>query len=69
MQRPQLIQRLNEGLAAGRQIALVSAPAGFGKTVCVVEWMSTLALPVAWLTLDSADDEPERFFASLDRKQ
>ena len=61
--RPQLIQRLNEGLAAGRQIALVSAPAGFGKTVCVAEWVSTVALPVAWLSLDSADDEPERFFA------
>jgi LuxR family maltose regulon positive regulatory protein len=41
---------------------LLSAPAGFGKTVCVGDWVSTLDWPVAWLTLDPADDEPQRFF-------
>ena len=60
--RPQLVQRLNDGLEAGRQITMLSAPAGFGKTVCVGDWVSTLRWPVAWLTLDPADDEPQRFF-------
>jgi LuxR family maltose regulon positive regulatory protein len=64
--RPQLIQRLDEGLAAGRQITLVSAPAGFGKTTCVSEWLQTLDdWPVAWLSLDPADDDPGRFFTYL----
>lgn len=60
--RPHLVRRLNEGLEAGRQITLLSAPAGFGKTVCAGDWVSTLGWPVAWLTLDPADDEPQRFF-------
>jgi ATP/maltotriose-dependent transcriptional regulator MalT len=33
--RPRLITRLNEGLQAGRKLALISAPAGFGKTTLV----------------------------------
>ena len=61
-QRPHLVRRLNDGLEAGWQITLLSAPAGFGKTVCVGDWVSTLDWPVAWLTLDPADDEPQRFF-------
>jgi LuxR family maltose regulon positive regulatory protein len=60
--RPQLIQRLNEGLESGRRITLVSAPAGFGKTTCIGDWVDTLDLPVTWLSLDPADDDPGRFF-------
>jgi hypothetical protein len=33
--RPRLVNRLNEGLAAGRKLTLISAPAGFGKTTLV----------------------------------
>jgi len=62
VQRTHLIQRLNEGLESGCQVTLVSAPAGFGKTTCIGEWVDTLALPVAWLSLDPADDDPGRFF-------
>jgi LuxR family maltose regulon positive regulatory protein len=65
VQRPQLIQRLNEGLESGRQITLVSAPAGFGKTTCISEWIDALELPVAWLSLDPADDDPGHFFTYL----
>jgi LuxR family maltose regulon positive regulatory protein len=36
--RPRLVERLNEGLAAGNKLTLVSAPAGFGKTTLVSEW-------------------------------
>src|SRR5512138_2252139 len=63
--RSQLMQRLNGGLAAGRPVTLVSAPAGFGKTTCIGEWLNTLDLPTAWLSLDRADDDPGRFFTYL----
>ena len=61
VQRLHLLQRLNDGLAAGRSLTLVSAPAGFGKTSCVSEWVNTLAWSTAWLSLDPADDDPARF--------
>lgn len=63
--RPALIQKLDEGLEAGRDITLVSAPAGFGKTTCISEWISTLNLPAAWLSLDHSDDDPARFLLYL----
>jgi LuxR family maltose regulon positive regulatory protein len=65
VQRPHLVERLNEGLASGRQVTLVSAPAGFGKTTCISDWVNTLDRPVSWLSLDAADDDPGRFFAYL----
>lgn len=63
VQRTHLNQRLNEGLDFDRQVTLVSAPAGFGKTTCISEWVNALDYPVVWLSLDSADDDPGRFFA------
>ena len=66
VQRPHLIQRLNAGLSAGHQVFLVSAPAGFGKTTCVGEWVNTLdGWPVIWLSTDTEDDDPRRFFSYL----
>ena len=38
--RPRLIERLNEGLPAGRKLTLISASAGFGKTTLVSEWVA-----------------------------
>jgi LuxR family maltose regulon positive regulatory protein len=63
--RPRLVQRLNEGLEMGHQLTLVSAPAGFGKTTCVSVWIETLELPSTWLSLDPADDDPGRFIRYL----
>ena len=57
VQRPHLLRRLNDGSESGRRITLVSAPAGFGKTTCVSEWVNALGLPVTWLSLDPADDD------------
>jgi len=66
VQRPHLVQYLNEGLAAGRLLTLVSAPAGFGKSTCVGEWVNGLDLgSVSWLSLDPADNDPVRFFSYL----
>jgi ATP/maltotriose-dependent transcriptional regulator MalT len=38
--RPFLIERLNQGLQPGRKLTLISAPAGFGKTTLVAEWLN-----------------------------
>ncbi len=38
--RPRLIERLDAGLAAGHKLTLVSAPAGFGKTTLISEWVA-----------------------------
>ncbi len=63
--RSRLIERLNEGLAAGRKLTLISAPAGFGKTTLVSEWVAGCGRPVAWLSLDEGDNDPARFLVYL----
>jgi len=63
--RPRLVERLNEGLAAGRKLTLISAPAGFGKTTLVSEWLADRKRPVAWLLLDEGDNDPTRFLTYL----
>lgn len=60
--RTRLVHRLEEGLRQNHHLTLVSAPAGFGKTTCISEWVNTLSIPVTWLALDSADDDPGHFF-------
>jgi len=61
--RPRLIERLNAGLH--RKLTLVSAPAGFGKTTLLSEWVGGCERPVAWLSLDESDSDPARFFTYL----
>lgn len=60
--RARLVESLNQGLDAGHGLTLISAPAGFGKTICAGEWLSTLGRPAAWLSLEPGDDEPLGFF-------
>ncbi|MBI5943325.1 MAG: helix-turn-helix transcriptional regulator [Chloroflexi bacterium] len=63
--RPRLIGRLNDGLAMGRKLSLISASAGFGKTTLVSEWISSCGKPVAWISLDEGDNDPVRFISYL----
>ncbi len=58
--RPRLVERLNKGLHQGCKLALVTAPAGFGKTTFVSSWIQHQAHRVAWLSLDEADNSPSR---------
>ena len=58
---PRLIDRLNEGLSHSPAITLVSAPAGFGKTTLISEWVSARERRVAWLSLDDGDSDFTRF--------
>ena len=62
--RPQLLEVLRTG--RGRSLTLVSAPAGFGKTTLLAEWVS--AGPpgtFAWVSLDAGDGEPARFWSHV----
>src|SRR4028119_34040 len=61
--RPRLIERLNEG--AHRRLTLVSAPAGFGKTTLLSEWVAGSGRPAAGLSWDEGDGDPARFLSYL----
>lgn len=61
--RSRLIDQLNEGLH--RKLTLISAPAGSGKTTLVSEWIVSCKRPVAWLSLDEADNDSTRFLTYL----
>ena len=64
--RPRLSERLDRGTAS--KLMLVSAPAGFGKTTLLTEWLAAgPAGPAgerlaAWLSLDRADNDPASFW-------
>ena len=64
--RPRLSERLDRGTAA--KLMLVSAPAGFGKTTLLTEWLAAgPAAPAdewlaAWLSLDRGDNDPASFW-------
>ena len=61
--RPRLIERLNTGLY--RRLTVISAPAGFGKTTLISEWLRGCGRPAAWLSLDEGDSDPARFLTYL----
>jgi ATP/maltotriose-dependent transcriptional regulator MalT len=67
--RPRLLERLDEGME--HRVVLVCTPAGFGKTSLLADWARRDRRPVAWLSLDEADNDPVRFWrhvvAALDR--
>ena len=59
--RARLLDRLHA--AAGGQLVLVSAPAGYGKSALVAEWLHAEGRPTAWVSLDAADSAPQRFWS------
>ena len=61
--RPRLFERIQAGLRD--KLTLIAAPAGFGKTTLLSAWHATVAggaWPLAWVALDSADNDPLRFW-------
>lgn len=64
--RPRLRERLHRGLQECRKLTLISAPAGYGKTTLMAEWIATKeAAPfvkIAWLSLEETDNDPAHFF-------
>lgn len=53
--RDRLQQTLDEGFS--KRLTVVRAPAGFGKTSLVVDWLAQRGYPTGWLSLDSADSQ------------
>lgn len=44
-------------------LTIVSAPAGYGKSTLVAQWVTLSHLPAAWLTLDEHDNDPVLFWS------
>jgi LuxR family maltose regulon positive regulatory protein len=65
VERPRLIERLDEGLRLGHKLTLIFAPAGFGKTTLLSEWVAHCGRSVAWLSLDEGDNDLTRFLSYL----
>ena len=63
--RQRLVERLDEGLRYNRKLTLISAPAGFGKTTLVSEWLAECGSRAAWVSLDEGDSDPARFLTYL----
>ena len=59
--RKRLLNKLNEGMPG--KLTLASAPAGFGKTTVITEWLSQMDRQVAWVSLDGDDSDPQQFFS------
>jgi LuxR family maltose regulon positive regulatory protein len=67
--RPDLVARLrlHERLDAGlrRALTLVCAPAGFGKSTLIAEWLHQTGRRTSWLALDAGDSDPAVFLRYL----
>jgi LuxR family maltose regulon positive regulatory protein len=73
VRRPRLHQQLNE--APHRKLTLISAPAGFGTTTLISDWVHSLLAEqseahestyrIAWFSLDKSDNDPARFLGYL----
>lgn len=61
--RSHLLERLAQ--SNNKRLILVSAPAGFGKTTLLNQWLHTSPRPVAWLSLDRNDNDPQTFLSYL----
>ena len=61
--RQRLIDKLHQGL--NRRVTLISAPAGFGKTTALVQWLQQCEQTAVWLSLDEADNDPFTCFKYL----
>ena len=61
--RQRLTSRINAGVK--RPLTLLAVPVGFGKTHLIIEWAVQTELEVAWLNVDTEDNDPIRFFHYL----
>ena len=67
LDRSRLLEQLTKHSES--DITFVSAPAGFGKSILLSQWYDQLQsqnMPVAWVTLDSLDNDPCRLMAHIE---
>ncbi|WP_144394591.1 LuxR C-terminal-related transcriptional regulator [Pleionea sediminis] len=63
LSRAQALNALDEATAC--QLSLICAPAGYGKTTLMVDWIEQRRVQAAWLSLDHSDNDPIAFWFSL----
>jgi LuxR family transcriptional regulator, maltose regulon positive regulatory protein len=63
LERPRLLAQLDRRLL--ERCILVCAPAGYGKTTLLAQWIERGEMPAVWLSLDDGDDEPALFLEEL----
>lgn len=67
--RPRLVAQLNTAVSPSGELhpklTLITGPAGYGKTTLATQWVSQLNQTIAWLSLDSGDNDIARFLAYL----
>lgn len=63
--RPRLVRLLDEAHQQDKKLILVSASAGYGKTTLVADWLGSVEIKTAWLSLDPSENDPARFLAYL----
>ena len=61
--RPRIFELFNQN--RDRKFIVVTAPAGYGKTVAILQYVNTLEVPVVWYQLDSYDNDPVIFIQYL----
>ncbi|MGQ9547884.1 MAG: tetratricopeptide repeat protein [Roseiflexus sp.] len=64
IERPNVVAQLDRAIRNKRIVAL-AAPAGWGKTTALAQWVAQRTMPAAWYTLDSADRDPHVFLDYL----
>ncbi len=64
VRRPRLIDCLEK--AAGARLIFIQAPAGFGKTTLMADWLATSRRPFAWLGIEGGAEDADAFLARLD---
>lgn len=70
VERRRLVERLDATLEPGHQLTLVSAPAGFGKTTLLADWLARATGPaggvrVGWVSLDAGDNDLARLLVHV----
>lgn len=63
VERKRLHDILHQGLTL--PLTLVVAPAGWGKSTLVADWLASDAVTAGWISLDSGDNDPKRFWRYL----
>jgi len=63
VRRDHLLDRLNKNI--DKKLTLISAPAGFGKTTLLSEWISLCEIQAVWISLDKGDSDPTQFIQYL----
>jgi LuxR family maltose regulon positive regulatory protein len=64
MRRGALLQLLENELSVEKRLVLVSAPAGYGKTTLIIDWLQNVS-QTCWVSLEKSDNDPRVFLSYL----